>query len=195
MKRTIYLARHGETEWNQAGRWQGHTDIPLAESGREQAAALAERLRTFNIASIHTSDLARAWQTAEIVARVLGVPLGGKDPGLRERSFGLFEGLTRRECKERFPREWEGYLGNVDRVAPGGEAKSKVVERMAEAMYRVARTLASSGGAALVVSHGGSMRALLSSAMGAALPPMGNGALFRFSVSLPDGGIDGVEAL
>jgi probable phosphoglycerate mutase len=104
--RTLYLARHGETDWNLEGRWQGQTDIGLNGSGRAQAAALAERLAGHGIAHVSASDLSRARQTAEIVARRLGVATVAVDHALRERGFGVFEGLTREECAQRFPDSW-----------------------------------------------------------------------------------------
>ena len=83
--RHLLLARHGETDWNVAGRWQGHTDVPLNATGRAQALALAERLRNEGIAAVATSDLSRARHTAEIVAGALGVPVALVDPALREQ--------------------------------------------------------------------------------------------------------------
>jgi len=85
----IFLARHGETEWNRVGRWQGSTDIPLSEVGRDQALALAERLRGRGITEAHASDLSRARETAEIVAAALGVAPVRLDARFRERSFWL----------------------------------------------------------------------------------------------------------
>ena len=73
-KRTVYLARHGETEWNRIGRWQGATDIPLSDVGRAQARLLADRLRDRRIARVHASQLSRALETAQIIAARLGAP-------------------------------------------------------------------------------------------------------------------------
>jgi probable phosphoglycerate mutase len=89
--RHLFLARNGETDWNLAGRWQGHTDVPLNATGRAQAGALAERLRGEGIATVGASDLSRARHTAEIVAAALGVPVALVDPDLREQRFGRFE--------------------------------------------------------------------------------------------------------
>src|SRR5262245_65615545 len=98
----LLLTRHGETDWNREHRVQGHTDVPLNENGREQARALAERLVDVPLAAIYASDLARARETAEIVARRLGLGVV-LDPGLREKNFGSWEGLTDVEIAERFP--------------------------------------------------------------------------------------------
>ncbi len=89
----LFLVSHAETEWNAQGRLQGHTDVPLNDRGRRQARALQARLRHEPIANIVSSDLARAWQTAGIVAvphRLAVQP----EPRLREMHFGTWEGLT-----------------------------------------------------------------------------------------------------
>src|SRR5207253_901529 len=111
-ERIICLARHGETEWNRIGRWQGATDIPLSDVGRAQARLLAERLRDRRIARVHASELSRARETAEIVAAHLGVPAPTTDRRLGERGYGAFEGLTRVECEERHPAAWARYLAD-----------------------------------------------------------------------------------
>src|SRR5512133_2376807 len=128
--RPVFLARHGQTDWNAAGRWQGHTDVPLNETGRAQARALAERLRGEGIAAIASSDLARARGTAEIVAAVLGLRVDLLDPDLRERRFGIFEGLTLRECEQRHPEDWARYAGDPGLGPPLGESRSALLERL-----------------------------------------------------------------
>jgi probable phosphoglycerate mutase len=187
VRRILYLARHGETSWNREGRWQGHTDIALNETGLGQARALGELLRGRDIARIHASDLARARQTAETVAAILGVTELVVDPALRERSFGVFEGLTRQECEERHPDLWRSYRADPRHVPPGAESQEALVDRMHEAVARAA-ALRREGdaGPVLVVSHGGSIRALLSRAMGATPPPLENIAVFR-AVATPEG--------
>src|SRR5262245_53202123 len=94
----FYIIRHGETDWNLSGRWQGHADVPLNALGRAQAQRLAERLRREDtrLDSIYSSDLLRAWETALIIGDALGVaprPL----PALREIDVGAWSGLTRAE--------------------------------------------------------------------------------------------------
>jgi|tagenome__1003787_1003787.scaffolds.fasta_scaffold20906646_2 broad specificity phosphatase PhoE len=181
MRRTVYLARHGETAWNREGRWQGHTDVVLNEAGQEQARRLAERLRGAGVVEVRASDLARAWQSAEIVAAALGVAAVIRDPDLRERGFGCFEGLTREECEARFPDEWTRYRGDVRLGPPGGEPQQAVVARMRAGVLRAAQAVPP-GGASLIVSHGGAMRALIASISGQAPPPLENGATFRLEV-------------
>jgi broad specificity phosphatase PhoE len=190
MRRMVYIARHGETEWNRVGRWQGHTDIPLNDLGRTQAAALAQRLAGLGIVQVHASDLSRARETAEIVARHLGIAGLGVDPDLRERGFGCFEGLTRDECMARFAEAWELYKGDSRQAPPDGEPQPAVIARMRAAVIRVAAALpagAAPGGngpeaRALLVSHGGAIRSLVGSITGVIPPPLGNGALFQVTV-------------
>lgn len=90
----ILVARHGETDWNFNGKWQGHTDRPLNERGLEQARVLATKLSSIRIDSIYASDLARARTTAEIIASAVGVSNVEIDARLRERNLGSFEGLS-----------------------------------------------------------------------------------------------------
>lgn len=144
---TLLLARHGETEWNRDGRWQGWADPPLNETGRAQARALAEQLQDTPFDAVYSSDLRRAHETAEIVAAPHGVPVI-TDIGLREIDVGSWSGLTRAEIQERFP---EG-----DR--PDGETREEHASRVLAAVERIAR--ANPGRRILVVTHGGTMRAL-----------------------------------
>ena len=186
--RHVFLARHGQTDWNAAGRWQGHTDVPLNETGLAQALALAERLRGEGIAAIASSDLARARGTAEIVARVLGLRVDLVDPELRERGFGIFEGLTLRECEQRHPEEWARCAADPGLGPPGGETRSALLERLRRAVQRVADRLAPPP---LVITHGGAMRALVAgldvaSPSGRPLGPIPNGGVLRLGIA-PDG--------
>ena len=99
---TVYLARHGQSDWNAARRWQGHADRPLTGLGRRQAAELAERLADTPLDAVYSSDLRRARETAEAVATKHGLPLHVL-PELREVDVGSWSGLTRLEAEERFP--------------------------------------------------------------------------------------------
>jgi probable phosphoglycerate mutase len=176
----VYLARHGETDWNRAGRWQGHTDVALNDMGRLQAQALGQAVIAHGIVRVHASDLARARETGDIVARLLGVPAETPDPRLRERGFGAFEGLTREECEQRYPDEWARYRAGDGTSPPGGEPRQQVIERMSASV----RALAGVGpdGPRLAVSHGGAIRLLVMSITGQLPPPLENGALFRIDV-------------
>lgn len=178
MARFLYLARHGETDWNVAGRWQGHTDVPLNETGRAQARALVPLLRVVGVGAAVSSDLSRARETAGIAAAGLGVAVAYSDTALRERSFGLFEGLTREECAERHPEAWRAWL--EERRAPSGaESQEQVAARVVAAVERVARQVANEVLSALVVTHGGALRALVAAVTGQMPPLVKNGDVWR----------------
>jgi broad specificity phosphatase PhoE len=176
--RSIFLARHGETEWNQAGRWQGKTDIPLSDAGRAQARALGAMLAGRGIVDVHASDLTRASETAQIVADVLGIAAWKVDARLRERGFGCFEGFTREECAERYPEAWARYLFDRRSTPPGAEPQAEVSARIIAALTDIARVPRANGDATLVISHGGAIRTFIHEVTGTAPPPLENGALF-----------------
>jgi probable phosphoglycerate mutase len=177
--RHLFLARHGETDWNRAGRWQGKTDIPLSDAGREQARALAAVLVGRGIAEVHASDLQRASETAQIVAGLLGIaPALKLDARLRERGFGCFEGFTGDECAQRHPEAWARYLADRRATPPGGEPQPEVAARIVAALTEIARAPRPTGDATLVVSHGGALRTFIHEITGTPPPPLENGAVF-----------------
>lgn len=159
---TILLTRHGQTDWNKAGRWQGHADIPLNETGQQQAQALGQRLRHWPIDTIYTSDLQRCVQTAAPLATALGLePI--QNPLWRERDVGDFSGLTGDQAREQYPDVWaKAKRGMID--PPNGEPFAEVLSRA----WRVFETVlaAHSEGTVVVVSHGGLLHALLGQVMG-----------------------------
>jgi 2,3-bisphosphoglycerate-dependent phosphoglycerate mutase len=182
----IYLARHGETDWNRERRWQGQTDTRLNADGRGQAKVLAEAVASLGITRIHASDLLRARETAEIVALHLGIATVVTDRDLRERNFGVFEGLTFAECAEAFPEMWARY--RADRTRPeGAEPDSTLAGRVTRGIERALE----GPGIALVVSHGGAMRMYLQSqGKGVAKESdfaFANGALLRLRYELRSG--------
>ena len=194
---TLFLVRHGETDWNAAGRWQGQTDVPLNPRGREQAREVAGRLRVAGLAAIASSDLLRARATAEIIADHLGLVVNHLDAALRERRFGCFEGLTREEVEARFPEAWARYLADPGPAPPGGESREELLGRLLPAVASAAARLP---GPLLVVMHGGAMRALLAGHVGemprpssASWPLHGiqNGHVFR--VTLEGGRVAGAS--
>lgn len=186
---TIFLVRHGETEWNRIGRWQGTTDIPLSDVGRDQARALADRLRGRGITQVHASDLSRARETAEIVAAALGIARLEIDPRLRERGFGCFEGLTREECAARHAEAWARYLADRRDTPIDAEPYEGVVARVVAGLTAVAES-ADPKGHTLVVSHGAAIRSFVHTITGTAPPPLANTALFLVSY-----GSDGVTSV
>src|SRR5437879_13665357 len=92
-ERFLYVVRHGTTDWNQAGRIQGHTDIPLNEAGRAQARLARRRLAPLGATALYSSDLLRAYETAQIIGQGLGLDVVQK-PGLREMNFGVWRGVS-----------------------------------------------------------------------------------------------------
>jgi probable phosphoglycerate mutase len=177
MPRLVYIARHGETDWNTAMRWQGHTDIPLNDNGRVQARALAGRLRGVTLAGVVTSDLSRAQETGSIVAGELGLAIRYTDAALRERQYGVFEGLTRAECEARYPDAWRAWVASRT-VPPGAEGTQPFTERLVAAIARVAVDVTPADTPVLVVTHGGAMRAMIATVGIDVVPPLANGALW-----------------
>ncbi len=151
----LLIIRHGESEWNLEKRWQGWRDSALTAWGRQQARDRADALLRsgFAPAVVHTSDLGRAAQTAEVIAEALGAPLQHHH-GLRERSGGDWEGFTAEEIDERWPGKRMAWRNGEILTVPGGEADDTVLTRVDEALASVV----ASGLPALVVTHGGVMR-------------------------------------
>jgi broad specificity phosphatase PhoE len=178
--RRILLARHGETAWNALGKLQGATDIPLNETGRDQARALAYVLGDAGISSVWTSDLARARETGEVIAHALGLAAPRIEPALRERQFGVFEGLTRHECATQHPEAWQAWVAQTG-TPPGGELREVAAARLAAALGQIAAAPLGDGerdGAALVISHGGIMRLWLMTLHGPHVPLIANGTTY-----------------
>ena len=159
---TILLARHGESDWNAARRWQGHADRPLNPAGRAQAEALAERLDEVDLDAVYASDLRRAHETAEVVARRKGLTVTVVLE-LREVDVGSWSGLTRREAEERFPDGFRRWLEG-GRGWEGGETYEEMAERIARAVRAIAEERPR--GRVLVVCHGGPIRAVHALALG-----------------------------
>lgn len=160
----IYLVRHGQTEWNQDKRIQGHTDIPLNERGRKQAIALARRMASVPLELIYTSDLGRSAETARIIASAQpGEVRVSPTPGLRECNYGLWEGLTRTEVARRFPDDWTAWRREEGIGSPtGGEGFLALAERAGRVFDAAARE----GRTVLLSSHRGPIRAILCHALG-----------------------------
>lgn len=170
----LLLVRHGETDWNAAGRLQGQTDRPLSDHGRRQASRLADELVGEEVEAIYSSDLVRARETAEIVGRRLGVPVD-LDPDLREKDWGTWEGLT---------------VVERDRVDFVGESTEAHQERILRALRRISERHPGDG-VVLVVTHGGSMRRVQTATMGMALPVVENCG--RWLCKVEDGSFRAVD--
>lgn len=131
MATKICLLRHGETEWNIEGRerFRGRADLSLNERGRRQAEALGRRLRGFGVEAIYTSPLRRARMTAEIVGKILEVPVEIYPP-LVDVDYGEWEGLTPEEAAARYPDLYELWISSPEKVRfPGGESVEEACER------------------------------------------------------------------
>ncbi|MCM8813547.1 MAG: histidine phosphatase family protein [Candidatus Omnitrophica bacterium] len=182
---TILIIRHGQTQWNVERRIQGHDDSALTAIGIAQAESLAARLRTDPCAALYSSDLRRALQTAQIVARQCQAPLHTA-PELRERNHGIFQGLTFAEAQEKYPAEYARYMdGGPDYVIPSGESKRQFQERawawfLACAQRHRGQTVA-------VVTHGGVLKAMVRAVLNVPLAGhcsirLYNGSINRFAV-------------
>ena len=149
----LCLVRHGETEWNTQRRIQGQIDIGLNENGLRQAEAAGRWLRTAGITAIYSSDLSRAWTTAERIGAALGLK-PQPAPELRERRYGIFEGLTFAELKTRHPASFAAYEArDPDYDFETGESLRTMFERVTRKLTTLA--LAHPGESIVVVLHGG----------------------------------------
>jgi broad specificity phosphatase PhoE len=155
----LYLARHGETDDNREPiRVQGFTDTPLNETGRQQAAELADRVAPLGIASLWSSDLRRARETAEIVGARIGI-VPQLDPRLREANRGEWEGRRFVDIERDEPDRYAAWrLAGASFRFPGGESLQEQLERVTAALADVR---GSGELPALVVCHGGSIRVAL----------------------------------
>jgi len=162
----IILIRHGETEWNLSGRWQGHADSPLSPRGVSQATALGERMKKEDFNFFYSSDLERAQHTA----RLVGGPSGWTPTlmeSLRERDLGVLEGLTTDEMLVTKPEEYQSFREDgTDYQVPGGESFRQFYNRCSQALEDIANK--HPGKKIGVVTHGGVL-----------------GAIFRYVLQIP----------
>lgn len=176
----LTLVRHGQTDWNLDRRIQGSTDIPLNDTGRADATAAVALLADGSYDAIYASPLQRAQQTAQIIADGLGLAAPAVTRGLREREFGVGEGLL----VEEYLTKW----GDWTAAVPGAETLEQVRDRAMDSLERIAlaarRRSAPRAESIIVVSHGGVIRALLMHVSGGTLPREGealrNGSVHRF---------------
>lgn len=172
----LYLVRHGETDWNRQRRIQGRTDIPLNATGREQARLTGTLLTRRPIDRVVASPLGRARETAEIIARELGLDEPALRDALVERDYGAAEGLSYREIDALYP---EGT------PVPGRESREEVAARIVPDLVRLATE--HPGESIVVVSHGGAIRsALLSAEPDGGFGPITNGSVHAFHVAAGD---------
>jgi probable phosphoglycerate mutase len=181
---TLLLARHGETDWNRDGRWQGLSDTRLNDLGREQAEALAADLDDA-VDVVYSSDLARARETAEIVAARLGLEVR-LDPRLRERGFGAWEGLTTAEIENRFAESHRRWRAGEGAGAEDAEPFAAFAARIHAFLEDAVRQ--HPGQTVLVIAHGGSIRVIHALATGLdyvrdhrSIPAVANCAVARYA--------------
>ena len=159
---TILLARHGETDWNRDGRFQGQADPPLNRTGRAQAVDLSVALMAEQLAAVYSSPLRRALETAEVLAASHGLePVPVDD--LREVDVGSWSGLTRAEVEERFPAQFARWL-DYGQGWEDGETYEEMGRRAVDALLQLAAT--HDGERVLAVTHGGPIRAAFAFADG-----------------------------
>ena len=191
----IWLVRHGQTAWNEQGRFCGHTDIPLSMLGRRQALTLASYLQHMPITAIYSSDLSRARETAEIIAarnveETLAVSLQ-PSPLWREINFGAWEGLTYNEIATSFVDQLSFFTDPEHYAPPQGETLAEVLQRVIPALQAIMQH--DHKGEIVLVSHGGVLRGLLCVLLGMPLSSqwqlrIDTGSLSAIDVSLDEHG-------
>lgn len=162
----VILIRHGETEWNLSGRWQGHADSPLSPRGVSQAIALGERMSNESLDHFYTSDLERAQHTARLIGEPSGW-LANPMESLRERDLGVLEGLTTDEMIDKFPNEYHSFRNEgPDYQIPHGESFRQFCDRCDQALEEISAR--HPGERIGLVTHGGFL-----------------GAIFRYVLKIP----------
>jgi probable phosphoglycerate mutase len=176
----LILIRHGQTDWNAEYRYQGQIDIPLNDTGRQQAGRLARRLAGRQVDALYASDLSRAFETAEIIGQAMGIePLA--DKRLRELGFGAIEGLTFDEARVRYPDEMQAWLDDHTPL-PDAEPPDTFCERVQSLLEDLRQR--HDGQVVVLVGHGGPLRELLRLAL--SLPPEGRWYFEMSNVSLTE---------
>lgn len=162
----LYIIRHGETDYNRDGRYQGQSDIRMNETGRSQAAAVARRLARIDLTAIYSSDLNRAQECARVIASGGPVAL---DPRLREIDVGRVVGLTLEQIAQREPQFHTALRQDPDRaVFPSGESALDVHRRATDAFEAIVARYPQ--GRVAVVTHGGLITLVVAEALGLPLP-------------------------
>jgi len=191
----IVMVRHGETDWNHENRFQGHADPPLNEAGRMQARELAAALALEpKLTALYSSPLRRAKETADIIARELGLDVHATD-ALKEVDVGSWSGLTRTEVEARYPEGYRRWL-EYDHGWDDGETYADLQQRVLEGLRGIA--VAHPGERVLTVTHGGPIRSALAASEGASPDEnirsrdvIGNCAIVRFAIR--DGAVQRVD--
>ncbi len=160
----LLLTRHGQTDWNIAGRYQGQSDVPLNQTGQTQAAQIAKRLSTETIHAIYTSDLSRAANTAQAIADFHQLEIK-KDSRLRELSFGDWEGMTYKEMAAHSPDLFSKWMTDSMNIStPNGETLAQLAARVKSAFDQIKDDHKDQ--TVLIVSHSGALQSLLAVTLG-----------------------------
>ncbi|MEW6650047.1 MAG: histidine phosphatase family protein [Chloroflexota bacterium] len=159
-KTEFWLVRHGQTDWNVEGRYQGQADLPLNPIGVQQARDLAAKIRPVHFDKIYASDLGRARKTAKILAGDRQITF---DPRLREINQGEWEGVLFSDIRRRFADFFENRRGDpLNSRPPGGESLKEVADRVLACVEEIA--VENKGARILLVSHGLSLATILARA-------------------------------
>lgn len=167
--RRLVLWRHGETDYNAAGRMQGHLDSALTPVGWNQARFAVPALARFSPDLVIASDLRRATDTATVLTEAIGVPLR-IDKRLRETHLGEWQGFTGQQVDEKYPGERARWRVDATWAPPGGESRVDVAERAMEVVADLDRPNSDAGDAVLLATHGGLIIALTAKLLGLPVP-------------------------
>ena len=157
----LWLVRHGQTDWNLTGRWQGQaSNAPgLNDTGHAQVLTICEQLKGSEFSAIYSSDLLRARQTAEMIAESLGLPVT-LEWGLREINLGEWEGMPSEEIEAKYPKELAARAQNsFYERAPNGESPHEVADRVLKAINEIANKHL--GESVMIVAHGISLAVII----------------------------------
>jgi broad specificity phosphatase PhoE len=161
----FFLVRHGETEWNKLGRFQGQQDIPLNELGLAQARETAQALAALKPTALYSSPLYRTMQAAEEISRAVGLPVI-KEEGFKELRLGDLEGVTGQEMQERWPQIYAAWRNKPAKVVmPNGESLSQLQERVWGALLKLEKYQEESD-ILVVVSHNFAIRCIVAKLLG-----------------------------
>ncbi len=170
MSTKIIMVRHGFSRANEQQRFAGHWDIELAELGKKQAEKAGAYFKDHPVDALYSSDLLRAYHTAEPISKVLGLPIH-KDPGLREIKAGEWEKLSFDELRTQYPEEFNIWVNDVGRSrCPGGESVQELTERVTDTVRRIAEK--HDGQTVCITTHATPIRAMCTVASGTPIAEM-----------------------